>query len=74
MNELGISKLSLHVDGSPSSVELWTPPQAPPDVDEGESDTPLEGRCVYPGCAQKSGWRYAPEYCRAHGMAAMGVK
>ena len=45
--------------------------------DKAEPDAPgasdRVGLCVIPECPNKSGWSYAPQYCRDHGLQAMGV-
>lgn len=43
--------------------------------DDGEDDgSKPGGLCAHAGCERPSGWQYAPEFCRIHGLAALGVK
>lgn len=35
---------------------------------------PTTGLCIYPGCTEKSGWKYNRAYCRAHGLKEHGVQ
>jgi hypothetical protein len=65
--QLRIDEIELRDDVTP----------APPVFDELTSpddiETKPEGICAAPGCGQKNGWRFAKDYCRAHGLGLAGV-
>lgn len=75
MREAGIRRVEFGEDGYVRSVELAdTIPAPPPDetLDAPDEAKPT-GICIAKGCGKASGYRMAPEYCRAHALMEAGV-
>lgn len=69
MRALGIKRLEIELgDTIPAPGGAPVPSAVPEEQAKGPSD------CVALGCTENNGWFAAPEYCRAHGMAAAGVR
>jgi hypothetical protein len=62
---VAVTELELFDTTPPPLVDEFTSPD--------EVETKPEGICVAPGCGEKNGWRFAAQYCRAHGLGEAGV-
>ena len=64
--------------GLVEELELMDTIPAPPTFvelpSEPEEESKPAGICAARGCGEKNGWTIAPQFCRAHGLQAAGVR
>ena len=60
------------IELEPAPLET-IPAPAPFELEDTQPDKPA-GTCVAPGCNERSGFHFAPQYCERHGLGGLGVK